>query len=152
MENLIDDLLEYPLNAFLALERFKNNRRYREHGLLEERLHGMRVLIVELSEAYGFPFVPYVHVENIDGSFSGASNIVFRGFDVEGLPVFIITMRGKLSIITLLHEFAHILYGDDEFATQKWAINLFRRIYPRQFEKLVRRASDENDLTFVKGV
>ena len=47
-----------------------------------------------------------------------------------------ITMVGKLSVITLLHEFAHALLGKREDFAQDWSINLFRIIYPRAFEGL----------------
>ncbi|MCH8015076.1 MAG: hypothetical protein IH917_00450, partial [Acidobacteria bacterium] len=49
-----------------------------------------------------------------------------------------IVMTGKLSVVTLLHEFDHAL-GKDEVDACRWSINLFRRCFPRQFSKLVPR-------------
>jgi hypothetical protein len=47
-----------------------------------------------------------------------------------------IVLEGKLSIITLLHEFAHIIRGSDEVECRKWSMNLFRKVYPKQFARL----------------
>jgi len=47
-----------------------------------------------------------------------------------------ITLTGKLSVVTLLHEFAHAMQMDEQDAC-KWSINLFRRCFPRQYSRLV---------------
>jgi len=39
---------------------------------------------------------------------------------------------GKVSVVTYLHEFGHVL-GKDERETCRWSINLFRRIFPRSY-------------------
>jgi hypothetical protein len=43
--------------------------------------------------------------------------------------------RGRLSVVTYLHEFAHAL-GRDERGACRWSINLFRRVFPEQFARL----------------
>lgn len=52
----------------------------------------------------------------------------------------------NLSVVSLLHEFAHVR-GADERQACRWSINLFRRVFPRSFARcehrghtLVRRA------------
>jgi len=47
-----------------------------------------------------------------------------------------ITMTGKLSVVTFLHEFAHALSMDEQDAC-KWSINLFRKSFPNQYSRLV---------------
>jgi hypothetical protein len=43
--------------------------------------------------------------------------------------------NGHLSVVTYLHEFGHAR-GLDEWQTCRWSVNLFRRIFPRSFERL----------------
>lgn len=47
-----------------------------------------------------------------------------------------ITLRGRLSVVTYLHEFAHALGKLEEREACRWSINLFRRVFPRQFARL----------------
>lgn len=47
-----------------------------------------------------------------------------------------IVLQGRLSVITFLHEFAHILDMDEEDARQ-WSINLFKKVWPEKYEKLI---------------
>lgn len=49
-----------------------------------------------------------------------------------------IVLRGRLSVVTYLHEFGHAL-GKDERQTCRWSINLFRRYFPRSFSRAGRR-------------
>jgi len=56
-----------------------------------------------------------------------------------------IVLVGKLSLITFLHEYAHAL-GKDEYGACKWSINLFKRTFPKSFEKL-----NQVGHTLVKG-
>ena len=48
-----------------------------------------------------------------------------------------ITIVNKLSLVTLLHEFAHSL-GADEHRACYWSINLYRIYFPRLFAKMER--------------
>jgi len=74
---------------------------------------------------------PELHFAEMDGGFSGASSCRRRG---DGKPA-VITMRGKLSVVTFLHEFAHAL-GRDERGACRWSINLFRSVFPEQYARL----------------
>ena len=99
-------------------------------GTLRERQRKFRRLNDALARAYGMP-TPELHFAGIDGGFSGASSCRRRG---TGRPA-VITMRGKLSVVTFLHEFAHAL-GRDERGACRWSINLFRRVFPEQYARL----------------
>jgi hypothetical protein len=45
-----------------------------------------------------------------------------------------IRLRGRLSVVTYLHEFAHAR-GYDERRACAWSINLFARCFPRSFAR-----------------
>lgn len=47
----------------------------------------------------------------------------------------VITLRGRLSVITFLHEFGHAL-GKGEKGAVKFSLNLFEKVFPEQWEKL----------------
>ncbi|MHC4464215.1 MAG: hypothetical protein ACYS30_22725 [Planctomycetota bacterium] len=48
----------------------------------------------------------------------------------------IILLVGKLSVLTYLHEFGHVLKGHSEREACMWSVNLFRKVFPEQFERL----------------
>jgi hypothetical protein len=75
--------------------------------------------------------VPTLRFEGIDGSFSGASSCR----QPQSSEPAVITMRGRLSVVTYLHEFAHAL-GHGERGACRWSLNLFRRVFPAQFARL----------------
>jgi hypothetical protein len=45
-----------------------------------------------------------------------------------------IVLVGRPSVVTYLHEFGHAL-GKDERQTCAWSLNLFRRVFPRNFAR-----------------
>jgi hypothetical protein len=80
-----------------------------------------------LSAAYDLQ-EPELLFRKIDGSHSGASHYTSSRHQI--------VMMGKLSVVTFLHEYAHAR-GMDERSACRWSINLFRRVFPRQFGRLV---------------
>ena len=119
---------KYRRGVVAAVKAFKRAGPWR--GTVEERKAKFQRLNEALAGAYEMP-MPDLRFERIDGSFSGASSCL-RGGDER--PA-VITMRGRLSIVTFLHEFAHAL-GKDERGACRWSINLFRRVFPRQYARL----------------
>jgi len=109
-----------------ALRRFKEKRT--ERASTAERYAAMKELVEDLSAAYGI-IAPSLSMHDI--SHDGDSG---RSFYVQDAHA--IVMVGKLSIITLLHEFAHAL-GKDEHGAVGWSASLFKRVYPRSYETLV---------------
>ena len=122
------DGMRFRRGVVAAVKAFRRVGPWR--GTLDERKGKFRRLNEALAEAYGMP-TPELHFAGIDGSFSGASSCRRRG---EGRAA-VITMRGKLSVVTFLHEFAHAL-GRDEHGACRWSINLFRRVFPEQYARL----------------
>lgn len=124
----------YKPEAIRALREFKALKTFKPEVTLEQRLAAMQTLINALASVYAVPVPIIVEAQDIDGSDSGLSSVRL----IDGPEAyFLITMRGKLSIITLLHEFAHVRFNSgNELKVQKWAVNLFRKVYPKQFERL----------------
>jgi len=47
-----------------------------------------------------------------------------------------IALNESLSIVTALHELAHHLFGPDEKKACRWSVHLFKKAFPKAFEKL----------------
>lgn len=87
------------------------------------RIAKMQVLLQCLSEVYNIPCPSLYYQRGTD------SNGVYNPSQHS------ITLIKRLSVLTLLHEFAHAL-GKGERGACKWSINLFRRCFPEQYVKL----------------
>ena len=120
--------MKFQRGVVAAVREYKRAGPWR--GVLEERERKFQRLNEALARAHKMP-VPELNFERIDGGFSGASSCLRRG---TGKPA-VITMRGKLSVVTYLHEFAHAL-GRNERGACRWSINLFRRVFPEQYARL----------------
>jgi hypothetical protein len=44
-------------------------------------------------------------------------------------------LRGKLSVVSYLHEAAHAFFGRSERRACKWSVNLFKRTFPVLFSR-----------------
>jgi len=137
--NFIDDSRTYKPAAIAALKAFKARKTFKPEVTEQQRENAMFELVNGLAEVYQVPAVLTIMREEPEGTLSMT----------DGRPIIPIVLKGSLSIITLLTKFAVIrnaLNGTtlDEMA---WAVNLFRKVYPRQFEKLV---FDPERIAFVK--
>jgi hypothetical protein len=47
-----------------------------------------------------------------------------------------IILRGRLSVITCLHEVGHLLYGSSEYQACAWSLRLFRECFPKSWSRL----------------
>jgi hypothetical protein len=103
------DGMKFRRGVIPAVREFRRAGPWR--GTLAQRKRKFRRLNEPLARAYGMP-APELRFERIDGGFSGASYCLRRG---DGRPA-VITMRGKLSVVTFLHEFAHALGRDERGA------------------------------------
>lgn len=76
-----------------------------------------------------------------DWTDSGASNCNYS--------THIITLKGRLSVLTFLHEVAHALFQDhNELHAHEWSEQLFELAFPEQWAKLHR---DENTRMLQRG-
>jgi len=125
VDEILSDDYQFKKGTVTALKLFKKQRTYKYPT--EVRLAGMRLLVVRICKVHGIQ-PPKVLARNIDGSFSGSSSYSFAKHEI--------VMQGKLSIITLLHELAHCIYGASETQAVRWSVNLFRQVYPEQYANL----------------
>jgi hypothetical protein len=88
----------------------------------ENKFHALSILINDLSELYNKPvcveYRPSLHsccyVPNIKTVY----------------------INDSASIISLLHEFAHHVFGHSETKACKWSVWLFKKTFPLSFNKL----------------
>ena len=145
---IVDSSVDYPNEVVAALQRFKSLGTSNNDP--EARLTGMQVLINELLAAYDIDLA----IQLYTGSERESDEHI----------IFVNMNTANLSIITLLHTFARIkklaedgkLHSSSEdrnpeninmfeiygyirelfISSQRFAINLFRKVYPEQFAKL----------------
>lgn len=110
------------------LKEFKEANPWR--GTIDERKEKFRVAFRKMRELYGI----------------GRSRLTFAvpnrvsqwrasGWSSYNRSTGRITLRGRLSVITFLHEFGHAL-GKGEKGAVKFSLNLFEKVFPEQWEKL----------------
>ena len=107
----LNDWMKFRVGVVAAVTAFRRERPW--SGTLEERKRKFARLNEALAAAYEMP-IPELRFVGIDGGSSGASSCRRRG---DGRPA-AITMRGRLSVVTFLHEFAHFMY-EMELTTSK---------------------------------
>lgn len=150
-EDILDDNKTFKPEAIKALRRFKALKTFRPDTPEGARLEGMQVLINDLVDVYGLRVIlPVLHDLGWGADLPRTPD--------EGVPVIPIAMFGpNLSIITLLYQFASVrkyIESDGEEmlsfkGRQRYAVNLFRKVYPRQFARLV---FDEGTGCFFKDI
>jgi hypothetical protein len=119
---ILDDRMTYKPECLRALRAFRRAKPWR--GTVAERIGKLMALHVQLCEVYG------VHVDLRFGKINGSSS---GGSSYHPLSNVII-LRGRLSVVTYLHEFGHARDYDERQAC-RWSINLFRRTFPRSFAR-----------------
>jgi len=127
---VLDPPVQFKSITIEILERFKASNPWRGHygptrwgqakfSLLHRDLCAAYGLSTEL--VFGYDFARR-------GVPSGTSN--FRpGSDL-------ITLHGRVSVVTYLHEFSHALHGPCGRRAVRWSLNLFRKVFPEQFARL----------------
>jgi hypothetical protein len=111
-------------------------------GTNQERLAHVKHWVKEISEKNGI-IAP--HVTFIEGDL-GDKMYAFTGGG-EYIPEYnVIALYKKISLVTLLHEFAHALdcYAgkepDEEFA-RGWSVSLFYIVAPEKYNKAVEKGT-----------
>jgi hypothetical protein len=124
VQEALDPTLTFRPAALRAVESFARSKPWR--GTLMERKAKLRRLHRQLTAAYSIrePRLVFGGVEA--GGFSGASRYHHCSHTI--------TLVGRLSVLTYLHEFAHAR-GHDERQACHWSLNLFRRCFPRSFAR-----------------
>lgn len=119
---LIDDTVKYRKGIIPAVKECNLWK-----GDSEEKIISAKRLLEMLSTAYGVttPQFEITKDESIDGG-SSKYNPATKT----------ITLINKWSLLSLLYELGHARYGAREDLALWWSVNLFRKAYPSEFEKL----------------
>jgi hypothetical protein len=121
---VLDPTLKFKATALAAVRAFARSKPWR--GSIAARKEKFLALNRELAAAYGIPEPRLV--------FAGVEACVSSGASSYRPATDTITLAGKLSVLTYLHEFSHAR-GADERQACRWSINLFRRCFPRSFAR-----------------
>jgi hypothetical protein len=134
MEEILDDSLVYDKNTLLVLRKFREFGPWR--GPVEERIGKYLWLNEALCMIYGQNVQVGLCPDILSGQerSTGNGGLVYQDDNEDGMKIIYLT--GKLSVITFLHEWGHAIHGSSELLACRWSVNLFRKIFPRQFEKL----------------
>lgn len=117
---------KYKPAALAAMRAFRAAKPFR--GSVARRKKLFQTLHAALCAAYGLSTAVRFEVdcrgvaESDDSAYSARLNRI--------------TLRGRLSVLTYLHEFGHAL-GYGERGACIWSINLFRRMFPQSYSRLV---------------
>jgi hypothetical protein len=124
---VLDDAMRFSPAILRAVRDFANSRPW--SGSLDDRKAKFRALNAAMALACGIS-APELAFGEIDGSFSGASHY--------NLTAHRVVLVGRLSVVTVLHEWGHVLGFGERDATA-FSVNLFRRCFPKQYGRLLHR-------------
>jgi hypothetical protein len=125
VEEILDPKMKFRPDVLRGVRAFARSRPWR--GTIAERPAKFRALNRALAAAYEV----------------AAPTLVFGGSDnedschscyIQALDT--IFMRGRLSVITYLHEWGHKRFGRSEIRACRWSVNLFARCFPKSFARL----------------
>lgn len=113
---------KYKAAALKAVREFRASKPWR--GTVEERKTKFNTLHAGMCAAYsitaGFVF------HQVEQERERGNGTVRYGRDRSKT----ILLIGKLSVVTYLHEFAHVVFGRSERKACEWSINLYQRMFP----------------------
>ena len=119
------DAVELTPEVISAVKRFAKSKPYR--GSIPERVEKFRTAINDICRAAGVEPPRLIIVPNELQNSGNSCCIPALGT---------IILRGRLSVITALHEIAHFLYGSSEHRACAWSLRLFRDCFPRSWSRL----------------
>jgi hypothetical protein len=125
LDEVIRDV-KYKRETLAALRRFKRSNPWK--GTFPVRLGKFIELHSDLCDIYGVNIELFIDPSILENSHSGRSNF--------NPALNTITLYGKLSVLTFLHEWGHVLKGSSEYEACIWSVNLFRRVFPDNFNRL----------------
>ena len=125
VEEVLDQSITFNPLALRAVQSFARSRPWR--GTIDERQLKFRKLHNDLCLAYRLDPQPRLIIGNEPLSCSGNSGFI---------PAMnTIILRGRLSVVTYLHEVGHAR-GMNERRAARWSINLFRRCFPKSWSRV----------------
>jgi hypothetical protein len=124
VQEVLSPAMRFKPAALRAVRAFARSKPWQ--GTLARRKRKFRRLNRDLSAAYGIA-EPRLIFQNVEANLSSWASS-YRPLTHT------ITLVGKLSVVTFLHEFAHAR-GFDERQACRWSLNLFRKCFPRSFAR-----------------
>jgi hypothetical protein len=122
---VLDAAMTFRPAALQAMRAFADAKPWR--GTVEERQAKFGEVNRALSAVYQLA-EPQIAFDTLDDGTSGRSHY---------LPALHrIVLVGRMSVVSYLHEFGHAR-GFGERQACRWSINLFRRVFPGQFSRLI---------------
>ena len=120
----LSETIKFKPEVLRAVRRFAKMKPWR--GTVPERQEKCRWLNRALADAYGVdePRLVFGTDESKD---SGSSCYI--------PSMRTIILKGRLSVVSYLHEVGHFLFGRSEHQACRWSINLFRRVFPKTFAR-----------------
>jgi hypothetical protein len=119
------DAVQISPAILTAVKRFAASKPYR--GSTRRRIQKFSRAIRDICDAAGVerPRLLFVPDERQDSG---------RSACIPALRTII--LRGRLSVITCLHEVSHLLNGPSEHVACAWSLRLFRDCFPRSWSRL----------------
>jgi hypothetical protein len=124
VSEVLDDQMKFKPAALQAVRHFAQMKPWR--GSVPERQEKFRWLNKALAEAYGVEEPRLVF--GTDKTKDSGSSCYIPRLNTN-------ILRGRLSVVTFLHEWGHRLHGRNEYRVAAWSINLFRRVFPKSFAR-----------------
>jgi hypothetical protein len=124
VEECLDANRKYKPAVLRAVKAFAKSKPFT--GTIAERQEKVRTLNDALAGAYEVPS-PRLVFETDEQRDSGSSCFVPASDTI--------ILRGRMSVVSYLHEFAHFRFGRSERTACRLSINLFRRFFPRSFAR-----------------
>lgn len=133
VEEVLDDTIKYRREVIRAMNSYKDMKPW--EGTPFQKAAKMFWLHLQLCEIYGantsITFDPAI----LCGRESKTGN-GWCDFQIDNIHII-----GRVSVLTFLHEWGHRLHGESEHLACWWSINLFRKIFPGSFNKLLENAN-----------
>jgi hypothetical protein len=127
VKEVLDDKMKFRKGVLSAMRKFAKQKPWR--GTLPERVAKLDELLSKLSAIYGVDRPTLITDDLRDDATDSSASFY--------LPVFReIHLRGKYSVLTFLHEFAHAL-GKSEWQACRWSLSLFKRVFRRQYGRCI---------------
>lgn len=128
LEEVIDDTVKYRRDVIRVMNEFKSFNPW--EGTPRQKAAKLFWLHLQFCEIYGantsLTFDPEILCEQETQFGNG-----WCDFEMNNIHI-----SGKVSVLTFLHEWGHNLHGESEHLACWWSVNLFRKIFPRNFNKL----------------
>lgn len=124
-----DDVLHPPMKlrmgVLAAARKLKKSKPW--SGSEDERIGKFNVFVGDICKVYGVT-PPVLDITGVEGGEPSDGSYY--------VPMtHVVYLRGRLSVITILHELANALSRNEYWAC-RWSLSLFRLVFPRQWVRL----------------